>query len=324
VVEALSHRYRGARRPALDRVSFRIEPGERVGLLGPNGAGKTTLMRILCGYLPVGDGSGPRVEVGGLDVTTHSLAVRKKVGYLTEQVPLYQELRAREHLGYRAALKGVPRRRRAAEVERVAELTGLGSELDRPVFKLSRGYRQRVGVADALLGDPPLLVLDEPTVGLDPNQVQAVRSVLRGVGGTQTLMLSSHILAEVEVLCDRVLILSHGRVVTDEPVERALRAGHAIASWDSDRDGVRAVIDAAWARLAPTATRVEPELRADGSVIHAKIPCPEGIDAEALCVALGRESARMGVAVLRLEAGRRRLEERFARVTAATPGEEQP
>src|SRR5690606_388044 len=176
-VSNLTFRYPGSEDPALRDVGFRVSPGERVGLLGPNGAGKSTLMRILCGYLPVPRERDTVVRVADLSVATASLGVRELVGYLPEQVPLYQELRVREHLEFRATVKRIARRRRTAEIARVAELSGLDGMLETPIGRLSRGYRQRVGIADALLGSPPLVVLDEPTVGLDPNQVQGIRAM---------------------------------------------------------------------------------------------------------------------------------------------------
>ena len=230
-VHALSHRYPGASVAALDGVGFRVAPGERVGLLGPNGAGKSTLMRLMCGYLPVQRASETRLRVGEVEVAGDSLQARRLVGYLPEQVPLYVELRVREHLDFRAAIKGVRRKQRAPEILRVAERTGLSHMLEVPIQQLSRGYRQRVGIADALLGAPPLVVLDEPTVGLDPNQVLEIRAMLRALGGTQTLIFSSHILAEVEALCDRVVILAAGRCVADEAVAEALRSSDVIAAW---------------------------------------------------------------------------------------------
>jgi ABC-2 type transport system ATP-binding protein len=307
-VVRLSHRYPGASGPALHDVSFRVAPGERVGLLGPNGAGKSTLMRIVCGFLPVQAGAGTRVAVAGLDAATRSLAVRELVGYLPEQVPLYVELRVREHLEFRAAIKRVPRRARTAEIRRVAELTGLAPMLERPILHLSRGYRQRVGIADALLGAPPLVVLDEPTVGLDPNQVLEIRAMLKALGGGQTLIFSSHILAEVEALCDRVVILAQGRCVADEPVAEAMRAGEVWARWDAPVDA---------ARRALAAAGVDAEVVGVGAGAEARIACPEG-QAESVAAAIGRASLSQGVALVRLELGRKRLEERFARVTGAT------
>jgi ABC-2 type transport system ATP-binding protein len=307
-VERLSHRYPGAPGAALQDVSFRVAPGECVGLLGPNGAGKSTLMRIVCGFLPVQAGPGTRVTVAGLDAATRSLAVREQVGYLPEQVPLYVELRVREHLDFRAAIKRVPRRARAPEIRRVAELTGLAPMLERPIGHLSRGYRQRVGIADALLGAPPLVVLDEPTVGLDPNQVLEIRAMLKALAGGQTLIFSSHILAEVEALCDRVVILSQGRCVADESVADALRSSAVIVRWDGRRDAAEAVLAGAG---------IEAERVRWGEAAEATVRCPDVQAAEATAAAIGRASLAAGVAVVRLELGRRRLEERFARVTGA-------
>jgi ABC-2 type transport system ATP-binding protein len=308
-VDHLSHRYPGAPAPALRDVSFRVAPGERVGLLGPNGAGKSTLMRIVCGFLPVQAGPDTRVTVAGLDVVSQSLQVREQVGYLPEQVPLYVELRVREHLEFRAAIKRVPRRARAAEIRRVAEQTGLSEMLERPIAHLSRGYRQRVGIADALLGAPPLVILDEPTVGLDPNQVLEIRAMLKSLGGGQTLIFSSHILAEVEALCDRVVILAQGRCVADEPVAEALRTSEVLARWDGPPERAAAVLAAAGAQAT------EGPVAEDGGT-RATIRCADAAEAEAVAAALGRASLQLGVPPVRLEIGRRKLEERFYRLTS--------
>ena len=200
---------------ALDGVSFSVDRGEVVGLLGPNGAGKTTCMRIICCFIPPTSGS---VSVDGLDVTQHSLEVRRRLGYLPEGVPLYPELRVSEHLRFRARLRGLSRREQKATVERVVETCGLADVSRRIVGQLSRGYRQRLGLADALLGDPPLLVLDEPTVGLDPNQIREVRELVRHLGRERTVLLSSHILSEVEAVCHRVVIMHRGSLVAQGPV----------------------------------------------------------------------------------------------------------
>ncbi len=316
-VRGLVHRYPGADVRALDDVSFTVASGQRLGLLGPNGAGKSTLMRLLCGYLPVHDGA---VRVDGLNVSTHSLAIRGRVGYMPEHVPLYPELRVREHLAFRAAIKHVGRRRRGAEVERVADMTGLTERLQMPIGQLSRGYRQRVGIADALLGSPALLVLDEPTVGLDPNQVLDIRAMLRALGEAQTLVFSSHILAEVEALCDRVVILSRGAVVADESLADALAAGHITVRLVAELDAARTLVTAAWRALALDGgpeIEVRPTATADDVALSVELP-PGGRDrAEVLLDAIGRECLQSGVVVRTLSAGRTRLEERFAAVTGA-------
>ncbi|MEZ4453630.1 MAG: ATP-binding cassette domain-containing protein [Nannocystaceae bacterium] len=320
-VAALSHRYRGSPIYALDDVSFEVRPGERVGLLGPNGAGKTTLMRLFCGFLAIQPRRGrpadeARVAVAGIDVATRSLAARRQIGYLPEQVPLYHELRVREHLGFRATLKEVPAREREREILRVCELTGLTSMIDRPIHQLSRGYRQRVGIADALLGAPPLLVLDEPTVGLDPNQVLDIRGVLKGLGGAQTLIFSSHILAEVEALCDRVVILARGKIVADEAVSQATPVHDVLAEWEGAADKIRGLVDSVAGGYAPDAIKIG-ELHERGNAVTVRVRCSGPAIADELRLALGRASARQGIPLVRLELGRRSLEERFARVTGA-------
>jgi ABC-2 type transport system ATP-binding protein len=313
-VSNLTFRYPGSADPALRDVGFRVAPGERVGLLGPNGAGKSTLMRILCGYLPVPRGRDTVVQVAGLSVASHSLAVRELVGYLPEQVPLYQELRVREHLEFRATVKRIPRRQRGDEIARVVALSGLEGMLETPIGRLSRGYRQRVGLADALLGSPPLVVLDEPTVGLDPNQVQAIRAMLKNLGGSQTLIFSSHILAEVEALCDRIVILSRGRVVADETVAKAVASDTLVVEWDAaDGAAIRAVVTTAWRSLGRE-DPVQLELSPRDSRMRATITSG-GIAMDELAAAIGRASLEANLALVRLEPGRRRLEERFALVT---------
>jgi ABC-2 type transport system ATP-binding protein len=220
-VEALSKRYAGSL--ALDRISFSVGRGEIVGLLGPNGAGKTTCLRVLTGFVPPTSG---QVQVDGLDIDRDSRAIRRKIGYLPEGVPLYPELRVEEHLSFRAGIKEIPRRRRRDAMDRVIELCRLGEVRERIVGQISRGFRQRLGLADALLGDPPILVLDEPTVGLDPNQIRQLRELIRSLGGDHTVLLSTHVLPEVEATCSRVLIINEGQLVADRPVER-LRSGEA-------------------------------------------------------------------------------------------------
>lgn len=309
-VRGLTHRYPGAEQPALSDVSFEVRPGQRLGLLGPNGAGKSTLMRLLCGYLP--RTGGGRLRVDDLDVATASLQVRARVGYMPEHVPLYPELRVHEHLSFRASIKRVPRRRRKAEVERVAESTGLTQRLQQPIAQLSRGYRQRVGIADALLGAPPLIVLDEPTVGLDPNQVLEIRAMLRELGGAHTLVFSSHILAEVEALCDRVVILSQGKVVTDESLADALASGHVHVRLAANPEQASAVLAEA---LATDDVQVDAE---SSGVCRASVPVSADDDPEAVLAAIGRACADARVEVRTLSVGRTRLEERFAAVTGAT------
>ncbi|MGH7225004.1 MAG: ABC transporter ATP-binding protein, partial [Gemmataceae bacterium] len=194
---------------AVNDVSFQVEKNEIVGLLGNNGAGKTTIMRILTTYLPASSGIA---RVSGFDVMTQSMEVRQRIGYLPESIPLYAEMRVEEYLSYRAKLKGVDRRQRASRIDYCLERCKVAEVRRRLAGTLSKGYRQRVGLADAMIGDPPLLILDEPTDGLDPGQKAETLGMLRELGRDHTIMLSSHMLTEVESLVQRVLIIRRGRL----------------------------------------------------------------------------------------------------------------
>jgi ABC-2 type transport system ATP-binding protein len=195
---------------AVRDVSFDVGKGEIVGFLGPNGAGKTTTLRILAGFLGATSGS---VRIAGFDVARDSLKARARLGYMPEAAPLYPELRVREYLAFRAALKRVPRRERKAAVARSLEQAAVTDVAETPIGQLSKGYRQRVALADALVSNPPLLILDEPTAGLDPNQIIEVRKLVRELGKSHTILLSTHILPEVEAVCDRALVIARGRLV---------------------------------------------------------------------------------------------------------------
>ena len=204
-------RYAG-RVTALDAVSFEARPGEVLGFLGPNGAGKTTAMRICTGYLQP---TGGQVSICGIDVAADPLAARARLGYLPESVPLYPEQRVDEYLSYRAALKGVPRRERRARIDEALAAVALAPERRRVIGQLSKGYRQRVGLAVALLHRPDVLILDEPTDGLDPNQRRDTLALIARLGKERTVILSTHILPEVESVCSRVVILDRGRVIAE-------------------------------------------------------------------------------------------------------------
>jgi len=208
---------------AVRGVSFQFRPGEVVGLLGPNGAGKSTTIRILVGYCPPDRG---RVEVNGHDSIRASLAARAGIGYLPDSAPIYPEMRTVDYLRHRAHLFGLRGRRRTEAVERSIERCRLGDARRRRVGELSKGYRQRVGLAAALLHDPPVLILDEPTSGLDPTQIMQVRELVRELAETRTMLISSHILPEVERVCGRVMVMAGGRILADGPPD-ALVAEHA-------------------------------------------------------------------------------------------------
>ena len=237
---------------AIEAVSFSVEPGEIVGFLGPNGAGKSTTMRILSGVFPPTSG---RAFVADHDVVAESLEARRHVGYFPERVALYVDMTVREYLGYVAAMKAVPRPRRSAAVEQPLAACNLEHVAHRLIGTLSKGYRQRVGIAQALVGDPAVLILDEPTAGLDPEQVADMRERINGLRGNRTLILSTHILPEVEATCDRVIIIDRGRVLAvDTPanLNRRLRplsqihvelraGGERAADLLRDCDGVREI-----------------------------------------------------------------------------------
>lgn len=195
---------------ALDHVSFSIAKGEIVGLLGPNGAGKSTLMKIITCYIPPTEGD---VTVCGHSIYDDSIAVRRCIGYLPELNPLYPEMYVREYLRFMAGVSGVKNANERAD--EMIELTGLTPEVDKRIGQLSKGYRQRVGLAQALVHDPEILILDEPTTGLDPNQLEFIRNVIRNAGRDKVVLLSTHIMQEVEAMCSRAIIISHGKIVSD-------------------------------------------------------------------------------------------------------------
>ncbi len=207
-VSHLTKRYRD--RVAVDDLSFRVEKGEVIGFLGPNGAGKSTTMRILTGFVPATSGVA---KIAGFDVFEEPLEVKRRVGYLPENPPVYPDMTPRAYLAFCAGLKRLPRPRVKAEIERVAHQARVEDVLDRVTGNLSKGYRQRVGLAQALLGDPEVLILDEPTVGLDPLQIREVRELVRSLAGKHTVILSTHILPEVAMTCQKVLVMHQGRLI---------------------------------------------------------------------------------------------------------------
>ena len=212
-VEQLTKQYAGI--VAIKEISFEVARGEIVGFLGPNGAGKSTTMRILASYLPPTSG---RAVVAGFDVFTDSLKARRRLGYLAENVPLYHDMRVDEYLRYRGTLKGLSGRKLTQRLGATKEMCGLREVGRKKIAGLSKGYRQRVGLAEAMIHEPELLILDEPTIGLDPNQIRQVRELIKSLGEKHTILLSTHILSEVEATCTRVLIINRGRIeASDTP-----------------------------------------------------------------------------------------------------------
>ncbi|WKZ18611.1 MAG: ATP-binding cassette domain-containing protein [Candidatus Jettenia sp. CY-1] len=269
-VDHLAKRY--ANVYAVDDISFEVNQGEILGLLGPNGAGKTTTMRILTCYMPATSGT---VTVEGYDVFRDSVQVRRQIGYLPENVPLYPEMRVKEYLSFRAKLKKVPYRERKKKIDESIEKCRIVDVQNQIIGTLSKGYRQRVGLADTLVHDPKILILDEPTIGLDPNQIRQVRQLIKELGEKHTILLSTHILPEVEMICGRVIIINKGKIVAmDTPSNLAtqLRAGsnitleirgngEKIKNAFSEIQGIKKVI---W--------------RDDGAINHYTLEAEKGMD----------------------------------------------
>ena len=210
-VDNLTKRF--GRHSAVSGASFEAAEGEVVGFLGPNGAGKTTTIRILTGFLPATSGTA---TVDGLDVGEHPLETRRRIGYLPESVPLYRDMRIREYLRFRGQIKGLRGDSLRRRMDEVIERCGLGDVRRKMIKTLSKGFRQRVGLADALIHDPPLLILDEPTNGLDPNQIRSIRNLIKELGESHTILLSTHILSEVEMICDKIVIIDGGTVLASD------------------------------------------------------------------------------------------------------------
>jgi ABC-2 type transport system ATP-binding protein len=213
-VEQLTKKYPGV--VAINSLSFEVEKGEIVGFLGPNGAGKSTTMRILSSFMPATSG---RAYIAGHDVFRDSLNVRRHLGYLPENVPLYGDMRVNEYLHYRGSLKGLARGNLRKRVGAVKELCSVAEVENKLISTLSKGFRQRVGLADALIHEPDLLILDEPTIGLDPNQIRQVRELIKSLGKRHTILLSTHILSEVEITCSRVIIINRGKIEASDAPE---------------------------------------------------------------------------------------------------------
>ncbi len=251
-VQNLTKEYNHQR--ALNQISLTVQAGEIVGFLGPNGAGKSTTMKIATGYLPPTDGT---VEVNGFDVRTQSMDVRRSVGYLPEHNPLYQDLYVKEYLRFAGSLHGMRGTDLGRRISEMIELVGLGREQHKRIGQLSKGYRQRVGLAQALLHNPPVLILDEPTTGLDPNQLAEIRQVIREAGRDKTVLFSTHIMQEVEAICDRVIIINRGQIVADQPLSQ-LRSASTDASIVVVAEFEGALANADVLASIPGVERIEP------------------------------------------------------------------
>jgi ABC-2 type transport system ATP-binding protein len=244
---------------ALSAVAFRVSPGEVIGLLGPNGAGKTTLMKILTGYLEPDTGG---VKIHGIDVVRDPIAAQRKVGYLPESAPLYGEMIVQDYLAMMAEMRGVPAERRRARIIEVVRATGLVDRVVQPIHTLSKGYRQRVGLAQAIIHEPELLILDEPTTGLDPTQIVEIRDLIKRLAAKTTVLLSTHILSEVEATCERVLVIMQGKLRADSKLAELRGTNAAVVAIDKDAIGVRELLE----KLGPVQ-----ELGADGDFVRWRV-----------------------------------------------------
>jgi ABC-2 type transport system ATP-binding protein len=301
-VDRLSKRFGSYR--AVDCVSFEVGRGEIVGLLGPNGAGKTTTMRMLTTYLSPTSG---RASLAGHDVLDEPLEVRRNVGYLPENVPLYPEMRVTEYLRFRCRLKDVGRAERRRAIGEVITRCRLGDVEDRLIGQLSRGFRQRVGLAEAMVHDPAILILDEPTAGLDPLQIREVRTLVRELADRHTILLSTHILSEVEAVCGRVIIIARGRIALDDQLTSLRRQGAITVEARGPADSIRSAL-----QTVPGVERVV-LLRRDGDHACFEVQTRDSQDLrEALCQKL----VTGGWPLRQLDLRRSSLEERFTQVVA--------
>ena len=301
-------------RPAVEDLSFTVGDGQIFGLLGPNGAGKSTIMNILTGYIAPTSGE---VKVAGFSLPEQAQQAKACVGYLPEQPPLYPEMTVQEYLDFAAELKGVRRAERKEQVRRAARRTGLEEVLPRLIRSLSKGYRQRVGIAQALLGSPKLIILDEPTVGLDPAQVIEIRKLIRELGKAHTVILSSHILSEVQAVCSQVLILSKGHLVAvgaPEELGEKLSSGSCLkATVLGDGQTVLKAVGS-----IPGIRKVELEGESDGQVTFTA----ESIDDTDRRAEVSRALSQAGCTVLALSAESKTLEDVFLALTEEQTGKE--
>ncbi len=236
-VENLTRKY--GEFTAVDNVSFSIGHGEVIGLLGHNGAGKTTIMKVITGYLEPTAGT---VKVDGVDVTSERISVQEKIGYLPENCPVYQDMHVVEYLEYVAELRAIPEEKRAAAIRQAIDRTKLHEKSSSLISTLSRGYRQRVGVAQAILHQPQILILDEPTNGLDPAQIEEMRSLIRTLSENATVIISTHIMQEVHAVCDRVLIMSHGKLAVDSKIDELEKSERVSITVDKDESTVSSLL----------------------------------------------------------------------------------
>jgi len=311
-VASLTKRYAG--HTAVSNISFTVRRGEIVGLLGPNGAGKSTTMRILSCYLPATSGT---VRVGGLDVFQHSNEVRRRIGYMPENNPLYYDMRVREYLKFRARLKGLGLRRSRQRTDVVMEQCSLTDVSRRIIGQLSKGYRQRVGLADALVHEPELIILDEPTIGLDPNQIRSVRQLIKSLGQAHTVLISTHILPEVEMTCNRLVIMYEGKILAADTPENLQRLMSGTNQVLAELSAPMADLQKAWTEM--------PEIQhfdvspAEGEFFRCALTPRNGVDLRPLVFELAKQQ---GWVLRELTRNRHSLEDIYVRVTRPDEEEE--
>jgi ABC-2 type transport system ATP-binding protein len=298
---------------ALRGIDFTVRSGEVVGFLGPNGAGKSTAMKILTGYIAPSGGSA---RIDGHDVLGDPIAARSRLGYLPEHAPLYLDMRVEDYLTYMGNVRGLARATLRRALDRVAEETGITARLKQPIGDLSKGYRQRVGLAQALLHSPPILILDEPTTGLDPNQIVEIRNLIREVGRSKTVLLSTHILSEVQATCDRVIIIHKGALVADGSTSEitARTSGGQLLHVELAAGTVelpRAAVEAGL-RALPGVEQVRVREAAAADHHAFELLCREDIRRE-----IFRWAVAQGLVLLEMAPERTDLEEVFRRLTAA-------
>jgi ABC-2 type transport system ATP-binding protein len=310
-VEGLTKRY--ARTVAVDNISFEVGKGKIIGFLGPNGAGKTTTMRVLTCYLPPTDGTA---SVAGFDVMKQPLEVKRRIGYLPEAPPLYPEMEVVEYLDFVARIKGIPRSEIKQRVDNVIQRCAIGDVRTKLLGKLSKGYRQRVGLAQAIIHNPDVLVLDEPTAGLDPKQIIETRQLIKSLAGDHTIILSTHILPEVEQTCQEVIIINRGKLVATDSVEnltRRLRGSEAVAVEVESRD---AALDPAAVRRrleqVPGVSRVIPKAE-DGKRCSFEV---ESLQGRSVRAEVARAIVEAGWNLTELRPVAFSLEEIFLQLTA--------
>ena len=311
-VASLTKRYAG--HTAVSNISFTVNRGEIVGLLGPNGAGKSTTMRILSCYLPATSGT---VRVAGLDVFTQSEEVRRRIGYMPENNPLHADMRVREYLKFRARLKGLTRKRSRERVDAVMEQCSLTDVARRIIGQLSKGYRQRVGLADALVNEPELIILDEPTIGLDPHQIRSVRQLIKNLGKAHTVLISTHILPEAEMTCNRMVIMYEGRILAADTPENLQRLMNSKSQIIAEIAAPSAALHELWAQM--------PEIEhfdvspCEGEYFRCALTPRDGVDVRPAIFALATER---GWALRELTRNRHSLEDIYVQVTRPDEEEE--